>query len=94
MKIGIYTIHAHYNYGAMFQAYATQKALEKLGHEAELVNVYTKKEEFENEFRNFSLRPKQMLIYLYARFLFYLSICLNNLSFHFLYIIICQQLIV
>jgi hypothetical protein len=67
MKIGIYTIHAHYNYGAMFQAYATQKALEKLGHEAELVNVYTKKEEFENEYRIFSFKPKQFVIYLYSK---------------------------
>ena len=31
MKIGIYTIHSAYNYGAMFQAYSTQKTLEKLG---------------------------------------------------------------
>lgn len=67
MKIGIYTIHSHYNYGAMFQAYATQKALEKLGHEAELVNVYTKNEEFKNENNIFSIRPKQFVIYLYSK---------------------------
>lgn len=67
MKIGIYTIHSHYNYGAMFQAYGTQKALEKLGFDAELVNVYTKEEEFKNEHNFFSFKLKFFLIYFYTK---------------------------
>jgi len=67
MKIGIYTIHSHYNYGAMFQAYATQKAIEKLGFEVELVNLYTKKKELENENNVFSTKPKKFLSYLYSK---------------------------
>ena len=67
MKIGIYTIHAHNNYGAMFQAYATQKTLEDLGHEVELVNVFTKLEEFENEYNILSINPKQFISFFYAK---------------------------
>lgn len=43
MKIGIYTIHACNNFGAMLQAYATARFLNEHGHEAELVNVVTDK---------------------------------------------------
>jgi len=67
MKIGIYTIHTDYNYGAMFQAYATQKALEKLGHEAELVNVFTKIQEYKNEYNILSFSPKQFISFFYAK---------------------------
>jgi len=67
MKIGIYTIHTPYNYGAMLQAYATQKALEKLGYEAELVNFYTSEEEKVNESKILSWRFKSFLDFLYAR---------------------------
>lgn len=51
MKIGIYTIHAVNNYGAVFQAYATQVALRELGYESEIVNYYPTREEELNEFR-------------------------------------------
>lgn len=50
MKIGIYTIHADNNYGAMLQAYATQKALEKIGVDSELVNLYPKEKEKKNKY--------------------------------------------
>lgn len=40
MRIGIYTIHAVNNYGAMLQAYATQKFLQKNEFDAEIVNVF------------------------------------------------------
>lgn len=53
MKIGIYTIHSHFNYGAMLQAYATQKAIEKMGFEVFIVNLFTKKEEKKNKLRSF-----------------------------------------
>ena len=39
MKIGIMTLfHDNYNYGAVLQAYALQKAIEKLGHNAEILD--------------------------------------------------------
>lgn len=38
MKVGIITRHAVANYGSILQAYATQKAVEKLGYESEIIN--------------------------------------------------------
>lgn len=40
MRIGIYTIHHVNNFGAMLQAYATQKALTNAGIESEFVDLY------------------------------------------------------
>lgn len=37
-KIGIITYHSAYNFGSALQAYATQKAIGKLGYENEIVN--------------------------------------------------------
>jgi hypothetical protein len=36
-KIGVLTFHCAHNYGAVLQAYALQKFLEKMGHEAFLI---------------------------------------------------------
>lgn len=38
MKIGIITMHRVLNIGSVLQAYATQKAFEKLGYESELID--------------------------------------------------------
>ncbi len=46
MTVGIYTIHADVNYGAMLQAFATQKFLLNHGIDAEIVNLLTKDEEY------------------------------------------------
>jgi hypothetical protein len=67
MKIGIYTIHSAYNYGAMFQAYGTQKGLEKLGYDSEFVNLYPYAAEKKNENRIFSFQLKPMLTYIYCK---------------------------
>lgn len=48
MKIGLYTIHATNNVGAMLQAYALIQVLRNLGAEVELVNLYTRDEEAQN----------------------------------------------
>lgn len=37
MKIGILTFHRAHNYGAMLQAYALQKILERYGHQVEFI---------------------------------------------------------
>jgi hypothetical protein len=39
MKIGMLTFHHVYNFGALLQAYAMQKALIELGHSVEVVDV-------------------------------------------------------
>lgn len=38
MKIAIITLHRVINYGSLFQAYATQKILENLGHDVEIID--------------------------------------------------------
>lgn len=38
MKIGIMTFHKSQSHGAMLQAFALQRTLEKLGHEPEIIN--------------------------------------------------------
>jgi hypothetical protein len=67
MKIGIYTIHAVYNYGAMLQAYATQKFLANLGYDAELVYLNTKEQAKKNEHKYFALQLKPLVFFIYAR---------------------------
>lgn len=67
MTIGIYTIHTPHNYGAMLQAYATQKFLCQLGYKAELVFVYSKEDEKRDEYKGCSLSLKSLIIYVYAR---------------------------
>lgn len=38
MKVGVLTFHNAYNYGAILQAYATQKLLENRGHDVEFID--------------------------------------------------------
>ena len=38
MKVEIITLHRITNFGSMLQTYATQTAIEKLGHEAEVLD--------------------------------------------------------
>ena len=38
MKVGILTFHNAYNYGAVLQAFSLQSAIEKLGHQAIILN--------------------------------------------------------
>ena len=44
MKIGLITYHAAYNYGSVLQAYATQCAVETLGHSVEIINYRMKEQ--------------------------------------------------
>jgi hypothetical protein len=41
MKVAIITLHRVFNYGSVLQAYATQKVIESLGHEAEVIDYIT-----------------------------------------------------
>ena len=66
MKIGIYTIHACNNFGAVLQAYATARYLNELGHKAELVNVVTPDEEKRMQFLTTRKSIKGFLLNLYS----------------------------
>jgi hypothetical protein len=68
MRIGILTIHAAYNYGAMLQAYATQTALIQLGHKVQIIDYYPKEVEESNLMEKMPKNLKQLVKYLYARF--------------------------
>ncbi len=48
MKIDIITRHSVPNYGSLLQSYATQKAIEKIGHESEIINYTRYEERYEN----------------------------------------------
>ena len=37
MKISLITLHCVDNYGSLLQTYATQKSLEQMGHEVEII---------------------------------------------------------
>lgn len=41
MRIGIITLHRVYNYGSVLQAYATQKIMQNLGHDAFIIDYIT-----------------------------------------------------
>ena len=42
LKVGIITFHGSHNHGSMLQAYATQRAIEKIGIESEIINFRMK----------------------------------------------------
>lgn len=48
MKVKIITRHAVANYGSILQAFATQKAVEKLGYESEIINYVRYDEQGKN----------------------------------------------
>ena len=48
MKIAVITRHSVPNYGSLLQSYATQKAIEKLGHDSEIINYTRYEERYEN----------------------------------------------
>ena len=66
MKIGIYTIHAAPNYGAMLQAFALQKFLSNSGYTSELVNIYTYSDEKRMHFLNDNKSFVNILVNLYS----------------------------
>ena len=43
-KVGIITYHAAHNYGSVFQAVATQKIVEQLGYQTQIINYRMKKQ--------------------------------------------------
>ena len=57
-KIDIITRHSVANYGSLLQTYATQRAIEKLGYEAEVID-YTRYEERGNNLANSLIKGKK-----------------------------------
>ena len=53
MKIGIITFHGSHNHGSVLQAYATQKTIEILGYDSQIINF-----RMESQKRYYSLYPK------------------------------------
>jgi hypothetical protein len=67
MKIGLYTIHNPYNFGAVLQAFATQKYLESLGHKTEIVLLISDIELKKLHFKYFNYNDfKTSLINIFA----------------------------
>lgn len=58
MKVDIITRHSVPNYGSLLQSYATQKAIEKMGFEAEIID-YTRYEERYKNLANTLLKGKK-----------------------------------
>lgn len=48
MKVDIITRHSVPNYGSLLQSYATQKTIEKMGYESEIINYTRYEERYEN----------------------------------------------
>lgn len=48
MKVAVITRHAVSNYGSLLQTYATQKAVEKLGYECEIIDYIREDESYYN----------------------------------------------
>src|SRR5690554_1151857 len=60
-KVGIATIHDIYNYGSILQAYATQKSIEKLGYDVEIID-YKYPNEYHKRGSNVQNRIKSFIL--------------------------------
>lgn len=67
MKIGIYTFHYENNYGAMLQAYATQKILQAMGHDVEFIFQRRDYHIKANNYAVLTLNPKSWIKFVYAQ---------------------------
>lgn len=69
MKVDIITRHSVPNYGSLLQSYATVKVIEKIGHEAEIIN-YTRYEERLNNLAKSLVKGKKWDKNFFLRFLY------------------------
>lgn len=63
MKIAVITLHRVYNYGSALQAYATQKVIEKLGHEVEIIDYITSQRTLKKIFFKINEDKKYNVLY-------------------------------
>ena len=68
MKVGIITFHGSHNHGSVLQAYATQKTIESLGYESEIINF-----RMESQKRYYSLYPRGYGVWMLGQDLLMLS---------------------
>lgn len=85
MKIDIVTLHRAQNYGSVLQAFALQKQIEKLGHQAYILDYYP--ERYTNKgllkrLKNKSRRFKNPLVLLIAKLLIYPSYLRKGVQFN------------
>lgn len=74
MKIAVITRHAIINYGSLLQTIATQKIINKLGHECQIIDYIEKEENYKNvektllkNKKNWSSNPIKKILYLMLR---------------------------
>lgn len=60
-SVGIITYHAAYNFGSVLQAYATQRAVEKLGHRATIINYRPATQRNYYELYRWKISPKFLI---------------------------------
>ena len=85
MKIDIITLHRAQNYGSVLQAFALQKQIEKLGHQAYILDYYP--ERYTNKgllkrLKNKSSRFNNPLVLLIAKLLIYPSYLKKGIQFN------------
>lgn len=85
MKIDIVTLHRAQNYGSVLQAFALQKQIEKLGHQAYILDYYP--ERYTNKgllkrLKNKSSRFNNPLVLLMAKLLIYPSYLKKGIQFN------------
>ena len=85
MKIDIVTLHRAQNYGSVLQAFALQKQIEKLGHQAYILDYYP--ERYTNKgllkrLKNKSSRFNNPLVLLIAKLLIYPSYLKKGIQFN------------
>lgn len=85
MKIDIITLHRAQNYGSVLQAFALQKQIEKLGHQAYILDYYP--ERYTNKgllkrLKNKSSRFNNPLVLLMAKLLIYPSYLKKGIQFN------------
>ena len=59
MKVSVITRHAIANYGSLLQAFATQKVLESLGHECEIVDYIREDESYKQHEKTLLKQKKE-----------------------------------
>lgn len=69
MKIGLITYHSAYNFGSVLQAFATQTALQSLGHDVEIINYRMKSQK-----NYYSLFPTGLGLKTYLKYFLALSL--------------------
>lgn len=62
MKISLITIHVGFNFGSVLQCFATQKKLEELGYEVEVINYIPDRVTYRRQFRRMVRSNKEFFI--------------------------------